>query len=92
MDVWLEGAQRHRLLVSRNPTIKRVEIDPREVFSDVDRSNQVWKPYRPIGNHFSGTERDPNLPLASVTSSSWIKPSLNCQDVVNRHPGSMYPS
>jgi Aminopeptidase N len=42
VDVWLEGARKTSIRVAREPTVKRVEIDPAKDFPDVDRSNQVW--------------------------------------------------
>lgn len=42
VDVWLEGAYAHTITVSSDPKIRRVQIDPQELFPDVNRSNQTW--------------------------------------------------
>jgi hypothetical protein len=42
VDVWLDGSRHHSIRVGREPAIKRVEIDPGNMFPDVDRGNQVW--------------------------------------------------
>ena len=43
VDVWLEGAARHRVRVPARPPVVSVEIDPEGHFPDLDRSNQVWR-------------------------------------------------
>ncbi len=43
VDVWLAGAQRHTLRISKNPVLTRVEIDAENNFPDIDRTNQVWQ-------------------------------------------------
>ena len=42
VDVWLGGAKRTAVRVRREPTVKRIEIDPGNEFPDVDRGNQRW--------------------------------------------------
>ena len=42
VDVWLGGAKRTAVRVRRQPTVKRIEIDPGDEFPDVDRGNQRW--------------------------------------------------
>jgi hypothetical protein len=42
VDVWLGGAKRTTVRVAREPTVKRIEIDPGNEFPDIDRSNQRW--------------------------------------------------
>jgi hypothetical protein len=42
VDVWLGGAKRTAVRVRREPTVKRIEIDPGNEFPDVDRGNQKW--------------------------------------------------
>ncbi len=45
VEVWLEGATRHTLTVSlpAGATVERAEIDPDELFPDVDRDNNAWE-------------------------------------------------
>lgn len=43
VDVWLAGAQHHTVRVSKTPTVTRVEIDAKNDFPDIDRTNQVWQ-------------------------------------------------
>lgn len=43
-SVWLAGGRRHTLRVAARPAVRRVEIDARSDFPDIDRSNQVWQP------------------------------------------------
>lgn len=42
VDVWLEGARRHRVELSVPGRVQRVEIDPEDVLLDVDRTNDAW--------------------------------------------------
>jgi hypothetical protein len=42
VDVWLTGAREYALVVAAVPAVTRVEIDPEQVFPDVDRSNNRW--------------------------------------------------
>ncbi len=42
VDVWLAGAKRTTVRIRREPTVKRIEIDPGNEFPDVDRGNQRW--------------------------------------------------
>jgi hypothetical protein len=42
VDVWLSGARRHTLRVANGATVTNVEIDPEQLFADVDRDNQRW--------------------------------------------------
>ena len=42
VTVWLNGAKRTSVRVTRQPTIRRIEIDPANEFPDVDRENQGW--------------------------------------------------
>ncbi|MDZ7267164.1 MAG: M1 family metallopeptidase [candidate division KSB1 bacterium] len=41
---WLAGGRRQSLRVAREPAVRRVAIDARNDFPDIDRSNQVWQP------------------------------------------------
>jgi hypothetical protein len=42
VDAWLAGARRTSALVANGATVTAIEIDPRQVFPDVDRSNNRW--------------------------------------------------
>src|SRR5574337_481138 len=42
VSVWLGGARRVAVHIAGAPQVTRVEIDPGELFPDVDRTNQVW--------------------------------------------------
>ncbi len=42
VDIWLGGAKRTTVRIRREPTVKRIEIDPGNEFPDVDRGNQRW--------------------------------------------------
>jgi hypothetical protein len=42
VEVWLGGAKRHTLRVANGATVSKVEIDPEQLFADVDRTNQSW--------------------------------------------------
>ena len=42
VDVWLAGARRHTVYLDAPATITAVEIDPENVFADIDRSNNRW--------------------------------------------------
>ena len=42
VDVWLAGAKQQPLTLDNARTITRVEIDPEQLFPDVDRSNNRW--------------------------------------------------
>ena len=42
VDVWLAGARRHRVELDVPGRVERVEIDPEDVFPDVDRTNDLW--------------------------------------------------
>ena len=42
VDVWLTGARRHVVKVPVTPRIVKVEIDPDQLFPDMNRGNQVW--------------------------------------------------
>jgi hypothetical protein len=42
VDVWLGGAKRTSVRVAREPTVKKIEIDPANEFPDLDRGNQRW--------------------------------------------------
>jgi hypothetical protein len=42
VEVWLGGAKRHTLQVANGATVTKVEIDPEQLFADVDRGNQIW--------------------------------------------------
>jgi len=41
-NVWFHGERRRTLHIAREPAVKRIEIDPKNDFPDIDRSNQVW--------------------------------------------------
>jgi len=42
VDVWLKGAKQYTLSLPAIPAVTAVEIDPENVFPDVDRSNNRW--------------------------------------------------
>ncbi len=42
VEIWLGGARRHTLRVANAATVTKVEIDPAQLFADVDRTNQTW--------------------------------------------------
>lgn len=42
VEVWLAGARRHTVPVAGASTVVRLEIDPENVFADIDRTNQTW--------------------------------------------------
>ena len=44
VEPWLAGARRLSLRLPAQPAIARVEIDPEQVFPDIDRANNVWMP------------------------------------------------
>jgi aminopeptidase N len=41
-SVWMNGARSYVVHVARTPNVMRVEIDPDQLFPDIDRSNQLW--------------------------------------------------
>jgi hypothetical protein len=41
-QVWLQGNRRRSIRVSRQPTVRTIEVDAEKDFPDLDRSNQVW--------------------------------------------------
>ena len=41
-EAWLGGERRRTVRVSRQPAVKRIEIDPTRDFPDVARGNQMW--------------------------------------------------
>lgn len=42
-DTWLAGERRWTFRVPRWPELTSVELDPENLFPDVDRTNQVWR-------------------------------------------------
>ena len=42
VDVWLEGARRHRVELEVPGRVARVDLDPDDVLLDVDRTNDAW--------------------------------------------------
>ena len=42
VDAWLAGARRTSTLVANGATVTAIEIDPRQTFPDIDRSNNRW--------------------------------------------------
>jgi aminopeptidase N len=44
--VWLSGARRYALTLDSAATVTALEIDPEELFPDIDRSNNRWVPPR----------------------------------------------
>ncbi|MGH7557154.1 MAG: M1 family metallopeptidase [Gemmatimonadota bacterium] len=42
VDTWLSGRLRAVVTVPAEPAVTRVEIDPEELYPDVDRSDNVW--------------------------------------------------
>ncbi|HEY7395133.1 MAG TPA: hypothetical protein VH559_09820, partial [Gemmatimonadaceae bacterium] len=42
VDVWLAGARRHVVTLTRASSVVSIEIDPEMVFPDVDRGNNRW--------------------------------------------------
>jgi aminopeptidase N len=49
--VWLHGARTYVARVARAPEVMRVEIDPDELFPDVNRDNQHWGTPRGMRAH-----------------------------------------
>ena len=49
--VWMSGARSYVARVARAPNVMRVEIDPDQLFPDIDRSNQVWTTPRGMRAH-----------------------------------------
>lgn len=43
VDVWLAGARRHVVRVPALPAVVKVEIDPDQLFPDMNRANQSWQ-------------------------------------------------
>ena len=43
VSIWLTGAREHVVHVSATPAVTRVEIDPKGLFPDIDRTNQLWQ-------------------------------------------------
>jgi len=43
VETWLAGERRWTFRVRTRPTIASVEIDPEQLFPDIDRSNNVWR-------------------------------------------------
>ena len=43
VETWLAGERRWTFRVRTLPTIASVEIDPEQLFADIDRSNNVWR-------------------------------------------------
>ena len=43
VDAWLRGQTQTSATYNTTGTVTRVEIDPEQVFPDVDRNNNVWK-------------------------------------------------
>jgi len=41
--VWLSGARRTTVSLDAPESVVKVEIDPENVFPDIDRSNNVWQ-------------------------------------------------
>jgi hypothetical protein len=42
VSVWLGGARKYVVHVAARPAVTKVEIDPQQLFPDVNRGNQVW--------------------------------------------------
>lgn len=42
VDVWLAGARRYTLTLPGAASVTSIEIDPEQVFPDIDRSNNRW--------------------------------------------------
>jgi hypothetical protein len=42
VDVWLRGARRYTVQLDAPTTVSRIEIDPENVFPDIDRTNNRW--------------------------------------------------
>ena len=42
VSVWFTGEKRTTVRIARDPTIKRLELDPKREFPDIDRGNGVW--------------------------------------------------
>jgi len=51
VSVWMTGARSYVLRVARAPNVLRVEIDPDQLFPDIDRSNQLWTTLRGMRAH-----------------------------------------
>jgi hypothetical protein len=43
VDVWLSGARQHIVHVAASPAVTKVEIDPDQLFPDMNRANQIWQ-------------------------------------------------
>ena len=50
-SVWMSGARSYVVRVARAPNVMRVEIDPDQLFPDIDRSNQLWSTPRGMRAH-----------------------------------------
>ena len=50
-SVWMGGARSYVLRIARTPNVMRVEIDPEQLYPDVDRSNQLWTTPRGMRAH-----------------------------------------
>jgi hypothetical protein len=42
VDTWLSGARHTAVTIEKGSTVTKVEIDPDQVFPDVNRSNNKW--------------------------------------------------
>lgn len=47
VDVWLTGTRHHTVAIPKGSTVVSIEIDPENVFPDVDRSNNRWTKAQP---------------------------------------------
>ncbi|HEV7704818.1 MAG TPA: M1 family metallopeptidase [Gemmatimonadaceae bacterium] len=51
VSVWMNGARIYVARVARTPNVMRVEIDPDQLFPDIDRTNQLWTTPRGMRAH-----------------------------------------
>jgi hypothetical protein len=42
VDAWLKGARRATTVIANGATVTAIEIDPRQAFPDIDRTNNRW--------------------------------------------------
>ena len=47
VTVWLGGARSTTLTIANGATVSKLEIDPENVFPDIDRSNNRWTRAQP---------------------------------------------
>ena len=45
VEAWLAGARQQQIALDNPQTVARIEIDPEQLFPDIDRSNNRWTPH-----------------------------------------------